>query len=72
MDACAVDQLGDLGVAAIVTAEVLDEVEQQLAAHHLVAVHVAHILELWLTWIGRGQPDRRHIVILPLFTQRPS
>ena len=49
MDACAVHQLGDLGVAAIVTAEVLDEVEQQLPAHHLVPVHVAHILELWLT-----------------------
>ena len=61
--ACAVDQPGDLRVAAIVMAQVFDEVQQQLAAHHLVAVHVAHMLELWLTWRTKGNMERKREII---------
>lgn len=48
MNTSAVDQLGDLRVCSVVATKVLDEVEQELSTHHLVAVHVADVLELWL------------------------
>ena len=70
MDARAVDQLGDLGVVAIVTAEILNEVEQQLPSHHLVAVHVADILELGLSWWE--EISGRHVVVLLSSTQGPN
>lgn len=48
MNTSAADQLGDLRVCSVVATKVLDEVEQELSAHDLVAVHVADVLELWL------------------------
>lgn len=49
VDARGVHELGDLRVAAIVTAEILDEVEQQFPANHLIAMHVANILKFWFS-----------------------
>lgn len=34
----------------VLLAEKLGEFNEQLAAEHFVAVHVAHVLELWLHW----------------------
>lgn len=48
MNAGIVDQLGDFRVSTIVTAQVLNEVEQKLSADNFIAVHVAYVLELWL------------------------
>lgn len=50
MDAGGFDKLGDLGVGAIVTAEILDQVKQQLSSHHLIAMHVTDVLKLWFTY----------------------
>lgn len=49
MDARVVDEVHDPGVAGpVLLAEELAELNEQLAAEHLVAVHVAHVLELRL------------------------
>lgn len=51
MDAGAVDEVDDGLIALLVlVAQVLSQVDDQLPAHGLVAVHVADVLELWLTW----------------------
>lgn len=50
VDAGAVDEVDDRLVALLVlVAEVLSQVDEQLSAHSLVAVHVANVLELGLT-----------------------
>lgn len=46
MDARRAHQLRDALVACVVLAQVLGEQQQQLAADHLVAVHIGHVLEL--------------------------
>lgn len=43
-----VDQVCDLWVGTIIGAQVLYQVEHQLSANDLVAVHVGYVLELWL------------------------
>lgn len=49
MDARVMDKVHDPGVASpVLLAEELAELDEQLAAEHLVAVHVAHVLELRL------------------------
>lgn len=49
MDAGAVDEVDDRLVALLVlVAEVLTQVDEQLSAHGLVAVHVANVLEFGL------------------------
>lgn len=48
VNSSAADQLGDLRVCSVVATKVLDEVEQELSTHDLVAVHVADVLELRL------------------------
>lgn len=51
MDARVVDEVHDAVVAGpVLLAEELAELDEQLAAEHLVAVHVAHVLELRLHW----------------------
>lgn len=50
MDAGAVDEVDDGLVALLVlVAKVLSQVDEQLSAHRLVAVHVGDIFELRLT-----------------------
>ena len=49
VDPGAVDQAPDVLVAGdVAVAEVLGQVQQQLAAQHLVAVHVGDVLDLGL------------------------
>lgn len=49
MDACVMNKPRDPLVSGLVLfAEKLGELDEELAAEHLVAVHVAHILELRL------------------------
>lgn len=40
---------------SVLLAEKLGELNEELTAEHFVAVHVAHVLELWLHWGGSGQ-----------------
>lgn len=50
MDAGAVDEVDDRLVALLVlVAEVLSQINEQLSANGLVAVHVANVFELGLT-----------------------
>lgn len=57
VDACVVDQPGDpLVPRLILLAQELGELDEELAAQHLVAVHVAHVLELGLHW-GEGDEE---------------
>ena len=59
MDACVVDEVDDGLVALLVlVTQVLGQVDDQLPAHRLVAVHVADVLELRLTWDQR-EGERR-------------
>lgn len=53
VDACGVHELGDLRVAAVVTTEVLDKIEQQFSTNHLIAMHVAYILKFRFSWEGK-------------------
>lgn len=56
VDACVVDQPHDPMVSSsILLTEKLGELNEQLTAEHLVAVHVAHVLELRLHWGGNGE-----------------
>lgn len=55
VNAGTVDQLCDLRVSTIVTAQVLDEVKHQLSAHHFITMHVGYILKLWLTWRKKNE-----------------
>lgn len=49
MDAGVVDEVDDGLVALLVlVAQVLGQVDEQLPAHGLVAVHVGDVLKLWL------------------------
>lgn len=53
MDACVMDQPHDAMVPSpVLLAEELGELNEQLAAEHFVAVHVAHVLKLRLHWRG--------------------
>lgn len=62
MDARLCDQPHHSLVAAFVLlAHVLHQVEQQLAAQHLVPVHPSNVAELRLSWRGRRKPDRRSV-----------
>lgn len=50
MDARVVDKFDDGVVALLVlVAQVLGQVDEQLSAHRLVAVHIGDVLELGLT-----------------------
>lgn len=50
MDACVVNEIDDGLVALLVlVAQVLSQVDEQLSAHCLVAVHVGDVLKLRLT-----------------------
>lgn len=56
VDARVVDQRCDPVVpSSILLTEKLGELNEQLAAEHFVAVHVAHVLELRLHWGGNGK-----------------
>lgn len=56
VDAGVVDQPHDPVVSrSVLLAEELAQLDEQLAAEHFVAVHVAHVLELGLHWEGRGK-----------------
>ena len=49
VNACFLEEVGDKVVAlAVLVTQVDDEAQKQLLAQHLVAMHVAHVLELWL------------------------
>ena len=57
VDAGVVDHGGQEGVMAVVVTKQLKQQQQHLPSHHFVAVHVADVLELWLTcrktrWTG--------------------
>lgn len=53
VDARVVDEARDAVVPGpVLLTQELAELDEQLAAQHLVAVHVAHILELRLHWGG--------------------
>lgn len=55
VDARVVDEVHDpLVPGPVLLAEELAELDEQLAAEHLVAVHVAHVLELGLHWGREG------------------
>lgn len=50
VDAGVVDEVDDGLVALLVlVAQVLRQVDEQLPAHGLVAMHVGNVLKLWLT-----------------------
>lgn len=58
VDACIMDQSCDSLVSCpILLAQKLGELNEQLTAEHFVAVHVAHVLELWLHWRGSGEVE---------------
>ena len=60
VDARAVDQrLHALVAQRVLGAQVLGQVDEQLAAEHLVTVHVAHQLDLRLHWAGERRPGRK-------------
>ena len=48
MDSCPINETGDAVVDAVTLHEVLDEQQEHLPAHNLIAMHVANILELGL------------------------
>lgn len=51
VDASVVNQLSHVGVTCLVgLTHVVRQLQQHLAPHHLIAMHIAHILELRLTW----------------------
>ena len=51
MDTCVMDQSRDPLVSGpILLTQKLGELNEELTAEHLVAMHVAHILELGLHW----------------------
>lgn len=53
VDACVMYQPHDAMVPSpVLLAEELGELNEQLAAEHFVAVHVAHVLKLRLHWRG--------------------
>lgn len=56
VDACVMDQPHDPLVSGpVLLTQKLGELNEQLTAEHFVAVHVAHVLELWLHWGGSGE-----------------
>lgn len=58
MDACVVDQSRDPLVSCpVLLAQKLGELNEQLTAKHLVAMHVAHVLELRFHWRGSGEVE---------------
>ena len=64
MDACGVDEGVDLGVVvAVLVTQVVSQLEQQFAPNGLVAVHVRHILELWLA-CRQKEPLTTHCLTL--------
>lgn len=69
MDAGVVDEVDDGLVALLVlVAQVLSQVDEQLSAHGLVAVHVGDVLELGLTC---RKETRAGAVILPSCSPPP-
>lgn len=50
VNARVIHQVGDFRVGTVIAAQVLDQVEHQLSADHLVSVHVGDVLKLRLTW----------------------
>lgn len=59
VDARGVDQgLHALVAQRVLGAQVLRQVEEQLAAQHLIAVHVGDQLDLWLHWGHGGRTHR--------------
>lgn len=58
VDARVVDQPRDpLVSGSVLLAQKLGELNEQLAAEHFVAVHVAHVLNLGLHWEGSGEVE---------------
>lgn len=56
VDARVMDQPHDPLVSGpVLLTQKLGELNEQLTAEHFVAVHVAHVLELWLHWGGSGE-----------------
>lgn len=55
VDACIIDQSRDpLVSSSILLTKKLGELNEQFTAQYFVAVHVPHVLELWLHWEGTG------------------
>lgn len=60
VDAGLFDQVDDALVPAFVLCtQVLHQVEEKLAAQHLVPMHPRNIPELWFSWRGRQKADTR-------------
>ena len=60
VDARVVEQPADVVVGLVVLDEVEDEVEHELPAHDLVAVHIGHVLDVGLAdhvLVGRAGDD---------------
>lgn len=58
VDTRVMDQPRDpLVSGSILLTQKLGELNEQLTAEHLVAVHVSHILELWLHWEGSEEVE---------------
>lgn len=58
MDARVVDQPHDSLVSvSVLLAQELGELDEKLTPKHLVAMHVAHVLELGLHWGGSGEAE---------------
>lgn len=59
MDASGVDDgLNSLIPQIILRTQILGQVDEQLAAQHLVPVHVAHQLDLWLDCRERTEEEQ--------------
>lgn len=62
MDTSVVDEVHNGLIALLVlSTQVLGQVDQQLSAHRLVAVHVGDVLKFWFTWKNK----QRFVVLLP-------
>lgn len=60
VDAGLFDQVDDALISAFVLlAQVLHQVEEKLAAQHLVPMHPRNVPELWFSWRGRQKADTR-------------
>lgn len=74
VDARVMDQPHDpLVSGSILLAQKLGELNEQLTAKHLIAVHVAHVLELRLHWEGSEEVEgegvrSRSQIVLPSVT----
>lgn len=71
VDARVMDKRHDPMVSSsILLTEKLGELDEQLTAEHFIAMHVAHVLELWLHWGGSGEVRGRREVKKPQSTAK--